>query len=291
MKKTIVYLTVNLKNFKIYVGVHDICCDPNIFDHYYGDGISKKSGIPKSPTTPFARAIKKYGFESFVRFTLCVCDTRKQALDIEALIVDEEFVKREDTYNVALGGGNPPVKKKSVCQYTLDGKFVKKFESILDSAAELNIDDSAIGFAISNKTTSGGYLWSLEKVEQLDINKYHINVQKQKLYSYYKTGELHKEYDSIMNFVREFNVNLGPVQRAVKTQTTICGYYLSFEKKDRFIKEECEIKKGFPVFQYTLSGEFVGEFPSISKVIEVMGTVYNGIAASIRLGGTCGGYQ
>lgn len=155
MKKTIVYLTLNLKNHKIYVGVHDVEGDPLIFDGYYGDGISRKSGIPKNPTTLFGRAIKKYGFESFVRFTLCVCETRDEALAIETIIVNEEFVKREDTYNVALGGGNPPCFKKQVFRYDLNGDFIKKYDSIIEASSDINIDSSSIGHASLNQSVSG----------------------------------------------------------------------------------------------------------------------------------------
>lgn len=158
MKKTIVYLTVNIKNFKIYIGVHDVIGDPYKFDFYYGDGINKRNGLPKHPKTPFQRAIKKYGFDSFIRFTLVVCENRKQALDIESLIVDEDFIKRSDTYNVALGGGNPPIKKKEIYQYDLKGNFIQKYDSIIAASDSINVASCAIGRAVLDKTISGGYL-------------------------------------------------------------------------------------------------------------------------------------
>ena len=62
-KYTIVYLTVNTKNNKIYVGIHDTL-NPNKFDGYIGCGININypSSI-KRPSTPFMYAVKKYGFE------------------------------------------------------------------------------------------------------------------------------------------------------------------------------------------------------------------------------------
>ena len=290
MKKTIVYLTVNIKNFKIYVGVHDVE-DPFTFDHYYGDGISKKNGIPKHPKTPFARAIKKYGFDSFIRFTLKVCDTRKQALDIEELIVNEEFINRPDTYNVALGGGNPPIKYREIYQYNFDGNFIQKYKSIRDASSCIGIAECAISRAAIDKTTSGGYLWSHEYFDKLDISEYKITQQNVHLYVYLASGEFYKEYDRIMDFAREQDVNLGPIQRAVKAQTKINGYYVSFDKKPKFVKDKKKITKGKPVYQYTLSGDFIKKFDSVSAVVKELGNTYRQIPSSIRLNGTCGGFQ
>lgn len=94
-----------------------------------------------------------------------------------------------------------------------------------------------------------------------------------------------------MDFVREQDVNLGPVQRAVKAQTKINGYYVSFDKKEKFIKEKKKITKGKPVYQYALSGEFIKEFRSVKTVTKELGLVYQHIPYSIRTSGTCGGYQ
>lgn len=87
----IVYKTTNTKNGKIYVGVHN-CSNA----YYLGSG------------KYLLDAIKSYGVETFVRETLFEFSTAEQALQKEAEIVTEEFVQREDTYNLVVGGGLPP---------------------------------------------------------------------------------------------------------------------------------------------------------------------------------------
>ena len=103
--KYIVYQTTNLINGKIYVGVHRTNVD--IFDFYYGCGFSKKDQ-KKSVTKGFPAAIRKYGMENFKRETLFEYpDTKEGMLDAfkkEGEIVTDEFVKREDTYNLTRGG-------------------------------------------------------------------------------------------------------------------------------------------------------------------------------------------
>lgn len=85
----IVYLTTNLVNQKIYVGVHSTY---NLNDGYLGKGTAIKN------------ARKKYGHTSFKRQILYFCLTREDAFEIESNIVDTSFVLREDTYNLTNGG-------------------------------------------------------------------------------------------------------------------------------------------------------------------------------------------
>jgi len=90
MKKYhVVYKTTNIVNNKIYIGLHST---NNIQDRYLGSGWVLKE------------AIKKYGRDKFVKKILYVYHTREKARSKEAEIVDEEFCKRLDTYNLAVGG-------------------------------------------------------------------------------------------------------------------------------------------------------------------------------------------
>lgn len=89
----IVYKTTNLVNGKFYIGVHkQDFFFPILFDNYLGSGKLLK------------RAIKKYGTESFIRETLFVYYTQKEAYTKEKELVNEAFVNRKDTYNMILGG-------------------------------------------------------------------------------------------------------------------------------------------------------------------------------------------
>lgn len=75
----------------IYVGVHSIK-NPDIFDGYFGSGLH------------IVRAVKKYGKENFIREILSVFDSSEEAFTEERRIVDKIFVKRDDTYNLKVGG-------------------------------------------------------------------------------------------------------------------------------------------------------------------------------------------
>lgn len=85
----IVYQTTNTLNGMIYVGVHKT---KNINDSYLGSG------------TRFNYAVRKYGKDSFIRKTLYEFDNHVDMLLKEAEIVDSVFVKRDNTYNIKIGG-------------------------------------------------------------------------------------------------------------------------------------------------------------------------------------------
>ena len=85
---TIYKITNNLNN-KIYIGVHGTI-NPN--DNYMGSGLHIK------------RAITKYGKENFKKEILFEFDNKKDVYLMESEIVNVEFVKRQDTYNISIGG-------------------------------------------------------------------------------------------------------------------------------------------------------------------------------------------
>lgn len=89
LKHYLVYLITNTVNGKIYVGKHETF-DPD--DDYMGSGNLLK------------RAQVKYGLDKFTKTILADFDEPWSMSNMEATIVDEEFVKRKDTYNITVGG-------------------------------------------------------------------------------------------------------------------------------------------------------------------------------------------
>lgn len=289
---TIVYLTVNLKNNKIYVGVHDIDEKYPKFDGYLGNGvnINKPSSI-LHPKEPFQYAVKKYGFNSFRRYTLFECTSRKEALDWEKIIVNEEFLQRTDVYNISLGGGDPPVYKRQIYRYSLTGEFIKEYKSVQQASKDLNIEASAISHAANFKSISGNSYWTDYFIEKIDVKNFSTQKQSKEIYTYDSNGKFLRQYNSIMDFVREEHTNLGVVQRAIKTQTKIHNKYISFEKLDSFKKKITQKHYRDPIHQYSLTGEYIKTFNSISEVVKKLGKVYQDISHSIQLQTTCGGFQ
>lgn len=83
------YKITNTIDNKIYIGVHRTT---NLDDGYPGSGTALKS------------AMKEYGKQFFTKEIIKFFDNEQELLEAEKEMVNEEFVNREDTYNLTLGG-------------------------------------------------------------------------------------------------------------------------------------------------------------------------------------------
>ena len=158
--KYIVYKTVNLVNNKIYIGVHGTYKDE--FDGYIGCGVDiYRPSTYINPKTPFQCAVKKYGIENFKRTTIKEFSIMEEAYALEAELVNENFIKRKDVYNLALGGrfhsenANP---KREVHMYNLDGNYIKSFSSVTINGQTITCS------AIREGYTYAQHQWSYDKL-------------------------------------------------------------------------------------------------------------------------------
>lgn len=279
--KTIVYLTVNKVNRKIYVGIHDTE-DPNIFDGYLGNAVNiyKPSSI-KYPKTPFQYAVKKYGFDSFFRITLFECDTREEAQEIERFIVNEKFIGRVDTYNVTLGGDVPPVLNKVIYQYSLSGNYLRSFKSIKEASDTVGICECSIGRAVLDKTQSGNFYWSEVKEDKLDLNTF-FKTAKKPVYVYYSNGVFKEEFNSITDAAKALDLDYEYTRRIIKSGTKVSGYYLSHTKYEIYPISKKEHNHS-TIYQYNLHGYYIQEFKNSTEAAKECGFSINRLSEAIRL--------
>jgi len=84
-----IYKITNLLNGKIYIGQHKT---KNLYDGYLGSGKTLN------------KALNKHGINNFKKEYLFVFDNFEEMNNKEKELVNEEFIKRKDTYNITLGG-------------------------------------------------------------------------------------------------------------------------------------------------------------------------------------------
>ena len=93
MKYHYVYIITNKINHKFYIGKHST---NKLDDGYMGSG------------TAINNAIQKYGIENFSKRILCFCDSAEDAYKVEEFLVTDNLIKREDCYNMMVGGLGGP---------------------------------------------------------------------------------------------------------------------------------------------------------------------------------------
>lgn len=84
-----VYKITNIINQKIYIGVHKT---DDLNDGYMGSGVYLKN------------AQTKYGMSAFKKEYIQIFDNVDDMFKMESQLVNEEFVSRQDTYNLTTGG-------------------------------------------------------------------------------------------------------------------------------------------------------------------------------------------
>lgn len=184
MKNTYkVYKYTNLINGKIYIG-------QTIGTLKYRAGYN---GYKYRKCPYFYNAIQKYGWDNFMVEILQDNLTHAQANELEI-----EYIKKfnsqnpEIGYNISDGGNTNSVLRKKLYQYSLDGEYIKEWESLSEARRFYN---SSIDPLLRN---SLGYQWSYEKVDKMPPikNQNNLGVEK-KIYKYDLDGNFICEYSSM----------------------------------------------------------------------------------------------
>lgn len=288
----IVYLTINTKNRKIYVGVHSTE-DDKVFDGYIGNGVNiRHPSSIKHPKTIFQKAVKKYGFKSFERITLFRCNSKEEAYEIEETIVNEEFLLREDVYNMKLGGFVSPDCSKEIHQYSLNGEYIRTWPSIKIASKEIGCSDMTISYAHINKSIGMNSLWSEEKYDKLNLESFKNIPQEKTVYKYDIKGKFLTSYNSCGETAKALNTVRENVRDAVHGQRLCKGYYLSYIKYPIFIPPEKEIRSSKDkVYQYDLEGNFIKEFANCKEAAEEIKASVKSLQSKMAVGKSYKKYQ
>lgn len=282
--KYIIYITTNQINKKIYIGIHKTDT-PYLFDNYLGCGVYVNS--PKSYMnggTLFQNAVKKYGPKQFKRKTLKVFDTLEDALLFEADLVNEEFIKRTDTYNMILGGGYPPDLSKVVYQFDLNGNLIKEWKNQIEITKYYNCYKDAIYESIKHKRSYKDCFWSNNPT--INLEEYRLNITNKFTYQYNKNGILLNIFESIQQASEKLDIDKKRIINALSLKSTVEDCYFLPANLNVFdVIEWRKSKNGGRkiIYRYTLDGNYDCEFKSIAdaaKALNLKST--SGISAALK---------
>ena len=288
--KYILYLTINTKNNKIYIGYHKTDT-PYTFDGYLGCGVFvARPSTYKNSKTAFQFAVNKYGPKNFRRYTLAIVDTLEDAKRLEALVVNEEFIKRKDVYNTVVGGGETPNDSIEIFQYDYSGNFIKSWPSSVEAGLYFNVASNNIRNSIKTKNTACGYLWSDEYVEKLDVTLYKLHYSHDKIYKFDKTGNLVNVYESVELAAQDANSERRLIFNAIAGKSKSKGFYYSYDPE--FKPQSSTYNKLNDVYLYNLDGSFYAHFNSPRDCANYFNDEKTSrLYAAIRTGGLYHQYQ
>lgn len=236
--KYIIYLTENLKSQvnginRIYVGVHKTK-NPEIFDGYLGCGVYvNQPSTYKYGKTPFQKAVKKYGTESFKRITLYIYDCENDAYKKEEEIVNVDFLKQSHVYNACLGGKCYNF-YKPLYQFDLDGNLLKKWEFSKEAYDFYNIPQENFEYAIHGKHRLLDFYWS--NTNTIDVTAYIKNPNLKITHLYDKNGKWLKQFISCKECADYIKSTKDAVSKAIPKQSLVNKeYYVSDKMMDLFV--------------------------------------------------------
>lgn len=292
--KYILYCTTNIINKFIYVGWHKTE-NPYEFDGYIGNGlyINRPSQL-KHPKTKFEFAVKEFGYKNFVRNTLFIVDTLDEVLKLEEIVVNEDFLKRNDVYNMALGGQAGYDTSIEVFQYDENGNFIQSHHSQTEAAKFIGRTQASIWKAIKFKTKCAGYFWTYDKKDKINLSDMHNYEDSRKIpiFQYSLNGEYDCCYESIRDAARVLNINDGNIGIALKLGRVCNGKYFSTKlySKLNINSETKKQERGTLIYQYDFDGNFIAEYkgmPAAKKALGIKSDIYK----AIKMGRTAGGFQ
>ena len=295
--KYIVYLTKNIINGKIYVGKHKTE-DPDIWDYYLGDGaFANQPKTYNKASVPFHAAICKYGPKNFRRTTLAIFNTEQEALDLEAAIVTEKFIRLKNTYNVVVGGGNPPILNKVTYQYDLKGNFIKEWFSVKEASETLNLCCSCISYAVHTNRSYGGFYWTRTKETCLNLDWYTEIRYTTAVSVYNEKRELLNMFESIVSAAKFYDFNKSSIAASFSKHNKVHGLYFIPNSKnpDEYFNE----LDGFvrivktPIYKYDLNtGDYIESFDSVNDAAKKHGLKsHSRIVSAAKLGKTSAGFR
>lgn len=154
---------------------------------------------------------------------------------------------------------------RTVVQYTLNGKLIKKYDSIDNASNETGIPYiNIIQCCNHTQKTSGGYIWIYED-DKLDLT-HHKNNLKRPVNKLSLNGDFIKQYNSVKeasvdNNIPEPNI----ISCCAGRQKTSHGFIWEYAYKinDNRMRKEGDVRK--PVFKFDLHGNLIKEFNSLTE--------------------------
>lgn len=234
----------------------------------------------------FHRAIQKYGKESFEWEILLIVGTKAQANEAEMRLIHEHNTFKPNGYNMTKGGdGGSMWNASPVVCLTLDGKFIKRYDSAGEAERLDGYCNSDVLISCKNpERTCRGKIFMFES-EYLKTGP--REYKKPKAYNMKKVvqcdmnGNYIAEYSSVKEAAEKTNINRPLISSAITGRILTAGGFIWVYKKDFPVKNVADHvyrKEGIPIYQIDIeTGEIVAQYDRIKDAGTALGVNYKGI--------------
>lgn len=249
----------------------------------------------------FSNAIKKYGWSNIEHEIITKDLNEEDAKEMERFFI--QMYKSYDSkygYNKTLGGDDLSRFEKSVLQYSLDGKLIRKYESMTEAAKITNTQISRISdCAKGNRFSTNGSIWLLEddnqreaKLKKAIREKKHpsamcggANHQARAIEQYTLDGQYIKTFPSAQDAANELNIEYSTIKACASNKSSkskSAGGYIWIHSDEPNKQEALKhrLNKGCEkaVSQYSLDGEYIRDFVSVREAMSFFDAKTNHIS-------------
>ena len=231
----------------------------------------------------FHDAIKKHGFDNFEWTVLETCQDEEEAIRLEKYYI-EKFDSYRNGYNMNQGGVGGHNARAVVC-LTLDGKFVKRYDSAGDAEKIDGFCNSDVLLSCKNSgRTCRKHIFMFEdEYKRYGARKYE-KPEKQCMKSVIqcdKNGNLINKFKSVQEAAEKTGIRRSTISGAITGVYKSAGGFIFVYEKDFPIEDlskYIKLKKGRKIAQVDIkSGKTIKVFDRISEAGKELGVNYKAI--------------
>nr|DAI09432.1 MAG TPA: intron associated endonuclease [Caudoviricetes sp.] len=289
MRTYYIYKATNKINGKSYVGQ---TCD-------FHSRVWQHQRCYEKEDCDFHRAIKEFGFDNFSWEIIETCESEDGACELEKYYI-EKFNTYRDGYNMTKGGkGTPYHNARAVVLLTLDGRYIKRYDSAMDAEIDgFNNTDVLLNCKGKRRQTKG-YMFMFEDEYESNGAKTYRKPEPNGMRSIIQCdmeGNFIQKFKSLQEAARITGANRTTISGVLSnTYKSANGYIFVYEEdfpiKDLSIYKKR--KKGRKIAQVDAkTREIIRVFDRISEAGESLGVNYKAIHNVIdQEGRTAYGYK
>lgn len=289
MRTYYIYKATNKINGKSYVGQ---TCD-------FHSRVWQHQRCYDRDDCDFHKAIKEFGFDNFSWEIIETCESEDRACELEKYYI-EKFNTYRDGYNMTKGGkGAPYHNARAVVLLTLDGQYIKRYDSAMDAEIDGFLNTDVLLNCKGKRRQTKGYMFMFEDEYKTNGAKVYRKPEPNGMRSIIQCdmeGNFIQRFKSLQEAARITGANRTTISGVLSnTYKSANGYIFVYEEdfpiKDLSIYKKR--KKGRKVAQVdTKSGEIIRVFDRISEAGESLGVNYKAIHKVIdKEGRTAYGYK